>query len=196
MNQENPLSLALVALFKGIVYREDQPELWRALMEQQTAIRDYVRVLGLTLELDEAEGYAWLKQGDEGENLLPRLVPRHRLSYPVSLILALLRKRLAEMDAGGQGTRLILSRDEILKMVEVFFDRGTNEARFVDLIDAHLSKIVDLGFIRRLKNNERQFEVNRIVKAFIDAQWLADFDKKLSEYKNTDEMTPGAEAEE
>jgi len=32
---------------------------------------------------------------------LPRLVQRRALSFPVSLLLALLRKKLAEFDAGG-----------------------------------------------------------------------------------------------
>ena len=46
------------------------------------------------------------QRADEDGSALPRLVPRRQLSYPVSLLLALLRKRLAEADAAG-GERLI-----------------------------------------------------------------------------------------
>jgi hypothetical protein len=66
--------------------------------------------------LDEAEGYAFCVPGqddDEDDSATrpsPRLVARRQLSYPVSLLLALLRKKLAEFDAGGGDTRLILSR--------------------------------------------------------------------------------------
>jgi hypothetical protein len=37
----------------------------------------------------------------DGEPELPRLVPRRQLSYPVSLLLALLRKKLVEFDAAA-----------------------------------------------------------------------------------------------
>lgn len=44
----------------------------------------------------------------------PRLMPRRSLSYPVSLLVLLLRKRLAEFDAGADGTRLMITGDEIV----------------------------------------------------------------------------------
>ncbi len=69
----------------------------------------------------------------------------------MSLIIALLRKKLAENDASGDDTRLILSVEEISDMVKVLFPRGSNEARLLDKINTHLNKIVELGFIRRLK---------------------------------------------
>lgn len=64
-------------------------------------------------------------------------------------------------------------------------------ARLVDQIDAHLTKAIELGFLRRTKDKEPSFEVRRIVKAFVDAQWLADFDARLSEYAA--ELSPDAE---
>lgn len=57
----------------------------------------------------------------------PRLIARRPLSYPVSLMLALLRKRLAEADAGGGDARLVLSREEIAELMRVFLPDGTNE---------------------------------------------------------------------
>ena len=88
---------------------------------------------------------------DEAGSRLPRLVARRPLSFPVSLLLALLRKKLAEFDAGGGDTRLILTRDDIVELVRVFLPDSSNEARLIDQIDAHINKIVDLGFLRRLK---------------------------------------------
>lgn len=52
----------------------------------------------------------------------------------------------------------------------------------IDQVDATLNKIAELGFIRRLRGERQMIEVRRIIKAFIDAQWLADFDKRLDEY--------------
>jgi len=169
---------------KGVVFRENDEKLWQQLEDKQIPVRDYVQALGLELEFDPAEGYAWLKtcEPDEGEDSLPRLVGRRQLSYPVSLIIALLRKKLAESDSSGDDTRLILSVEDIADMVKVFFPSHGNEARLLDRINTHLNKIADLGFIRRLKGQTNKIEVIRILKAFVDAQWLHELDDRLREY--------------
>ncbi|MFH1155542.1 MAG: DUF4194 domain-containing protein [Pseudomonadota bacterium] len=187
LHSEQELSTVVISLMKGVIYREENPELWGALMGLQAGARDYVAVLGLELILDEAEGYAYLRsrpETDEGEaQTFPRLVARRQLSYPVSLLLALLRKKLAEFDAGGGETRLILSRDEVVELIRIFFPTGSNEAKLIDQVDATLNKISDLGFIRRLRGQGQVIEVRRIIKAFVDGQWLADFESRLDQYK-------------
>jgi hypothetical protein len=181
----NALSLVLINLLKGVLYQEQDPKTWQQLMNLQAQVRDYVAVLGLELMLDEAEGFAWLRtrSTDEGDAELPRLVGRRQLSYPVSLLIALLRRKLAEFDAGGGDTRLILSRDEIVELMRTFMPPGSTETRLVDQIDAHLNKVIDLGFARRLRGQEQMIEVRRILKAFVDAQWLDDFDQRLQAYQ-------------
>lgn len=180
------ISRPLVALMKGVVFKENDPVLWHLLEEGQMAVRDYVRVMGLELMLDTAEGYAWLatREPEEGEDPLPRLVGRRQLSYPVSLIIALLRKKMAEQDAAGEDPRLILSVEEITDMVRVFLPASGNEAKMMDQINTHLNKIADLGFIRRLKGQKDKIEVIRILKAFVDAQWLSELDDRLKQYQD------------
>lgn len=109
----------------------------------------------------------------------------------VSLLLALLRKKLAEHDATGGDSRLILSRDQIVQTLRVFLPATTRETRLVDQIDATIAKVVDLGFLRRVPNAEA-YEVRRIIKAFVDAEWLSGFDDALATY--LDELTDGSEA--
>jgi len=41
-----------------------------------------------------------------------------------------------------------------------------------------------MGFLRRLRGADDRFEVRRILKAFVDAQWLADFDRRLAAYQS------------
>ncbi len=182
------LTTIIVPLLKGVLYQADQPRLWQALLNLQARVRDYVAVLNLELVLDEAEGYAFLRSHNEDETeetvKLPRLVARRQLSFPVSLMLALLRKKLAEFDAGGGETRLILSRDEVVDLLRVFLPAGSNETRLIDQVDTLLNKVAELGFVRRLRGQERMFEVRRILKAFVDAQWLAEFDQRLAAYQN------------
>ncbi|EKD37177.1 MAG: hypothetical protein ACD_75C01227G0004 [uncultured bacterium] len=181
------LSAVVVSLLRGVLYQEEKVEVWNGLINLQAAVRDYVAVLGLELILDEAEGYAFLRSRPEEEEkteaAIPRLVRRQPLSFPVSLLLALLRKKLAEFDATGGETRLILSAGDIAELIRVFLPAGSNEAKLIDQVDSHLSKVVKLGFIRPLHGQKQMFEVRRILKAFVDAQWLSEFDQRLALYQ-------------
>jgi hypothetical protein len=196
---EPDLPLAVTQLMKGVVYRDTHERAWRHLLQLQPQVRDYVAVLGLQVVVDEAEGYAFCRQRppdterDDHSEPLPRLIPRRPLSFHVSLLLALLRKKLAEFDAQGGDTRLMLTRDQIAEMMRVFLPVTSNEVRLADKIDAYLSKAVDLGFLRPAKNAEPVYEVRRILKAFVDGQWLADFETRIAEYAELARQTKDAE---
>jgi hypothetical protein len=182
---EPDLSVAVTQLMKGAVYRETHDRAWNHLLQLQPQVRDQVAVLGLQVVIDEAEGYAFLRQrpaDEDEERQLPRLIPRRALSFHVSLLLALLRKKLAEFDAQGGETRLMLTREQIAEMLRLFMPATSNEARLLDRIDEHIGKAEQLGFLRQAKNGEQVYEVRRILKAFVDGQWLADLDAKLAEY--------------
>ena len=197
------LSAVAIPLLKGVIYQEGDAALWNALLSLQARVRDYVAVLGLELVLDEAEGYAFLRSrtedGDDAAPRRPRLIVRRPLSFPVSLLLALLRKKLAEFDASGGDTRLILSREQVAELIRVFLPEGSNEARLMDQVETHLNKIVELGFLRRLKSaggaTEPLYEVRRILKAFVDAQWLGEFDQRLAAYRQQLGAADGAQAD-
>lgn len=200
------LSLLLIGLLKSVLYRDDDERQWAALLELQARVRDTVVLLNLELVLDEAEGYAFLKNrpepaDDDPAPRLPRLVARRPLSFAVSLMLALLRKKLAEFDAGGGDTRLVLSRDDIVELVRVFLPDSPNEVKRIDQIESTIHKVAELGFLHKLKptggtaTTPATYEVRRILKAFVDAQWLADFDTRLAAYhaQLTDTAQEGAE---
>ena len=188
------LSTLLIGLLKGVQYREQDESQWAALLNLQARVRDYVAVLNLDLVLDEAEGHAFLKSRpepaeDDPSPRLPRLIARRQLSFPVSLLLALLRKKLAEFDASGGDTRLVLSRDEIVDLGRVFLPDGPNEARLIDQMETTINKAIELGFLHKLKTagsatGPASYEVRRILKAFVDAQWLAEFDARLAVYQS------------
>ena len=179
-----PLPVVLITLYKGVLYHDQKPELWQALLKIETRVREHAALVGLELIVDEAEGHAYLKQREpaDGEPELPRLVQRRQLGFSVSLLLALLRKKLAEHDAGGDA-RLMLSRDQIVETMRLFVADSSNEARLVDRIDTDINKVVELGFLRSLRGQDGQYEVRRIIKTFVDAQWISDFAKRLGEYR-------------
>ena len=155
------LSQLMVQLLKGVLYRDDDERLWAGLLRLQARVREQAAVLLLDLMLDEAEGYAFLKSRPDADE--PEGAPR----LP----------------------RLVLARDEIVEMMRVFLPEGSNEARLVDQVDATVARVVELGFMRRLKpaagsaQDRGHYEVRRILKAFVDAQWLADFDARLATYR-------------
>ncbi len=182
---ELSLPLVVTHLMKGVVYRDTHEKAWQHLVQLVPRVSDYVATLGLVVVVDESEGYAFLRskpEDPEDDDSIPRLIPRHALSFHTSLLLALLRKKLAESDAADDGYRLILSRDQILDTMLMFMPTSSNEARITDQIDRTISKVVDLGFLRRMPKQDNQFEVRRVLKAFVDGQWLAEFDSHLAEY--------------
>ena len=181
----DPFSMVAVTLFKGVTNRDDNPPLWQHVLNLQGRLRGYVREIGLELVLDEAEGFAYLRQRDEtaDADAIPRLVPRRQLSFGVSLLLALLRKKLAEFDASSADARLVLRPEDILDMVRLFLPDTTNEARLRARIDRHIAHVVEMGFLRRMRAAEELYEVQRILKAFVDAQWLSEFNTRLDAYR-------------
>ena len=191
------LSVVLISLMRGVTFAEADAPLWQSLLGLQARVRDHVGVLGLELIVDEAEGYAYLRQRSarEGEAELPRLVPRRQLGYAPSLLIALLRKKLAEFDAASGDTRLILSREDIVEMMRIFLPDTVNQARLVDRIDGHINRVVEMGFLRRLAGQENRFEVRRVMKAFVDAQWLNEFEQRLAGYREQ-QLGGAAEREE
>ena len=93
----------------------------------------------------------------------------------------------------------------MVELIRVFLPAGSNESRLIDQVETHLNKVIELGFVRRLKpagaasgagrvSQEAMFEVRRILKAFVDAQWLADFDQRLAAYQTQLASSDASEA--
>lgn len=197
---ELDLPLVVTQLMKGVLHQDTHSKAWRHLLQLQAQVRDYVATLGLVVIIDEAEGYAFLRSrpedehADDAERSGPqRLIARRSLPFNTSLLLALLRKRLAEFDVSDAGSRCVLSRDQIVEMLRVFIPENSNEARLVDQVDTLIGKVVDLGFLKRVRDESGMYEIRRILKAFVDAQWLANFDEELAKYA---ELVGAARADE
>ena len=192
MNNEtqNPLfGTAAVHLLRGILYRE-QTKAWDGLIRFRGRLEAYFAVLGLKLLVDEAEGYAYLRQyqTEEAEEQelpedFPSLMSRRRLSYPHTLMLVLLRKRLLEFEMAGSDSRLVLSQRDIVEMMRIYESGlGTNERKREDLIVKYIKRMVDYGFLVPMKTEQGRYEVNRIIKAFLPIDALKTISDKLKAY--------------
>lgn len=191
MSGDNELSVVLVSLLKGVVARDEHESRWAALLRYESQVRDHVAVLGLELLIAEEDGYAFLRQRDraDSDDEVPRLIQRRALSYPVSLILALLRRRVAEHDASSGEARIVISVDDVEGMVQPYLTGGTDEAKHRDRVENYLRQIARLGFIRFLRGDESRFEVRRLINSFVTADWLAEFERKMSEERSRREDT-------
>jgi Domain of unknown function (DUF4194) len=67
-------------------------------------------------------------------------------------------------------------------MLRLFQAESSNDARIVDNVESTIKKVAELGFLRQLRGQGDHWEVRRILKAYVDAETLADFAGKLREY--------------
>ena len=184
MSNDHVVASAIIRLMQGVVYRESDEDTWITLERLGGGVRDHFATIGIDVVVDDAEGYAYLRSRptEDGDEALPRLVRRRALTYNVSLLLVLLRKRLVEFETTGGEGRLVLSTDQIVEMLRLFQSESTNDARAVDQAETTIKKAAELGFLRQLRGQNDQWEVRRILKAYVDAQTLSDFAAKLREY--------------
>lgn len=185
-------SNVLISLLKGIVYSH-QEEIWNTLMqpEHERDIRNYFADIHLDVIIDKAEGYAYLKQqqsqtaGEEESSELeniPKLIRRRPLTFHVSLLCLLLRKHLIENDQEGESAKAILSREEIDNLMKLYLKETSNEANTQKQIDSAIKKVIDEGFLRQMKTEQEQYEVNRIIKAFVNADQVSEWLERYKEY--------------
>lgn len=187
MSGDRAVAAAIIRLMQGVVYRTADEDTWGTLERLGAGVKDHFATIGVDVVIDDTEGYAYLRSRPEeqGEEALPRLVRRRALTYNVSLLLVLLRKRLVEFETNGGEGRLVLSAEQIVEMLRLFQAESTNDARVVDQAETTIKKAAELGFLRPLRGQRDHWEVRRILKAYVDAQTLNDFAAKLREYAGT-----------
>jgi hypothetical protein len=181
-----PYSNILISLLKGIVYSHSK--YWNDLLNHEHNVKNYFSDINLDVIIDKSEGYAYLKQketeDDENEGTL-KLIEKRQLSFHVSLLCLLLRKHLIESDSEGDTIKAILSKEDIINLMKPFYKETTNEAKQVGQMNTAINKVVEEGFLRRMKTEEEQYEINRIIKAFINADVVKGELEKLKNYSNS-----------
>jgi hypothetical protein len=185
MEEGKEFGIPAVFLLKGILHRQ-QEEAWNLLLRYRNRLRDYFSVLDLELIVEEGDGYAYLRQRpreEEEDSGFPRLMSRRRLPYQLTLLLVLLRKRLLEFEAEGQGVRLVLSKADLMEMMRVYWsEEHTNERKLEDDLKRDVRKLVNYGFLQPLKAEKDRYEVNRIIKAYLPIEKLKDILEQLQQY--------------
>jgi hypothetical protein len=104
-----------------------------------------------------------------------------------------LLKQISSSNDTNPATRLAQlhqQRNAIIEPIRLFLPDSSNEVRLIDEIDTHINKIVELESLRKLKAAPPAFGVRRILKGFVDAQWLVEFDIRLAAYRSTLNRAP------
>jgi hypothetical protein len=186
---EQSVATAIILLMREVVYRDvaAHEQVWQTLHRHRAAVTDHFSTIGIDVIVDDTEGYAYLstREPDSGEEPLPRLVRRRSLTYNVSLLLVLLRKRMVEFESTGDEGKLVITREQLVEMLRVFHESSNNEARIVDQADRTIAQVAELGFLRELRGQPGSWEVRRILKAYVDAHTLSDFAERIVAYAGT-----------
>jgi hypothetical protein len=209
---------ACIRLLQGPVYRNGADDVtWNLLTVWLSNISGYFAQIGLSVIIDQSDGYAFLAQSDDDtvspdnsdtQPQLPHLIRKYALTPEVSLLCVLLREALDHFDTSqNESSMLILKESEIKEMLSVFLKEKADQNRLYNKLDEYLGQLVKLSFIRELNNNagqpgttgtvsDREFEVRRIIRAKINAEFLAEFKRKLQELNGTTSENGGEKTDD
>ena len=122
-------SKILINLMKGIVYREDDVNIWNFLEDNESQVSEHFKIIGLRLIVDKSRGYAYLKQiiFNQEEEQLPRLIRKQPLSRQVSILIVVLRQIVIEKENSGSDDRIIVSFDDIADKYRAFYPNSNDD---------------------------------------------------------------------
>lgn len=162
---------------------------WERLLQYKTELAAFVQQLGLSLVLDEEDGYAYLVHAfaEEEEEGAVSWMQRRAFTYEESILLVLLRDMMAEFEVGEAVSReLIRKRREIKEYAALFFKENPSRVRFLKELDRLIDKVAENGFLDIVEHNEladeQKFRIRKIIKAKVDGEALEQFKQQLDAY--------------
>lgn len=191
MNNTNiqPYSRAIVKLLKGIVEKNDV--VWNDVLNYQSAIQDYIGVIGLELIVKKDEGFAFVKQIKLDDDKTINIVSRRQYGFEVSVMLIVLRQILEDFDSNpteSLSSDKYVTAEEIKEETELFLPSSYNRVKFENDLDSYIARIVGFGFLVEPKHNEgvKRYKIHRIIKEKITLDDLLEFKNQLNGYDTAD----------
>jgi Domain of unknown function (DUF4194) len=172
-------SIAAVHLLQGAVYH-DEIRIWGLIQENRTRLDGYFNRIGLRLVIDDAEGFAFLRQLDEGElspvkgyDQLPKLFRKKRLSYDATLLCVLLREELRRFEEEQvDNERCVVATADLFEHWKSFFSSAQDDVKSRRALEVALKTLEELKFVREFAKDPDEWEIRRILKARIPAAEL------------------------
>lgn len=206
MEKIQPWATVCIKLLQGPIYANNNNDpLWTLLDTWQSDIQRYFAVIGLKVVIDNSDGYAFLSQidsPDDEENnsfsdetnysVLPKLIKEYPLSPNLSLLCVILREALDQFDASeNQSVALVMKQSEIRDRLSSFIPETSDQSKVQAKLDSYLTRLCELTFLRELTEEQTQtfpgeikdrtFEVRRIIRSKINAEFMEEFKNKLQE---------------
>jgi hypothetical protein len=183
-----PFTSVFIKLLKGPVEYLEKSS-WEKLITYKAELAGFVQQLGLTLILDEDDGYAYLKHSvsEEDDEAGVSWMQRRTFTYDESVMLVLLRDMMAEFEVGEVVMReLVKKRREIKEYAELFFKENASRVKFIKELDKLIDRAEENGFLDIVENNdvsdEQKFRIKKIIKARVDSEVLDQFKQQLEEH--------------
>lgn len=158
---------ALLALVQGpFITAQRNGELWKALLNNQAAIRSRLADLFLDLVVDGASGIAFVRNVAAEGVEPPRAVKAQPLNtYDTALVLYLRHELL---NSGSE--RAIVGRDEFLEQLGVLRPIGKlDDAAFAKKLDSAWNKLVKEGILQRT-DVEGRWEISPVLVLVFGAE--------------------------
>lgn len=154
---------ALLEILKGpFLSGRRRPQLWAALMADESAIRSRLHDLFLDLVIDRQDEFAFTRKALAPEVEIPSALRRERLNFIDTAMLLVLRQLL--LATQGE-TRVFVSKVELYDRLMVY--RDTDESAYLRALDAAWGRMVNK--LRVLHGSEEdRAEISPVVRFIID----------------------------
>jgi len=96
---------------------------------------------------------------------------------------------LEEFDVKSEGTKLFITQKDIKERIELFYKEQTNKSKLWKDLSKPIDSLVKIGILKlnredAANKDNNQYEVKRVIKAFISNDKLEEIRNKLAEYVN------------
>ncbi len=185
-----------IKLLQGpIIKSSEQDKNWNLLLRDRSYIDKYFSTIGITLLVEEADGYAFLRQKnenlDEDFESLPRLIRKYRLSAEESFLCVVLREALDYFESSDDFSEIFTMKEsEIMERLKDYAPAYTDELKFKTKLHQSMNKLQELGYVENLSKKDAGnaqdesddvYKINKIIRAIVSPDFLEEFRDKLVE---------------
>ena len=187
-----PWSQVCIKLLQGPLFRQNvNDKLWEKLEMYESDIQAFFAILGVSVAIDKADGFAFLQQNDlnEEDDNVSRLIRQIPLTEEQSFLCILLRDELNKFDnpnnSQNKSSILILRESELYEQFAMFYTSKTDQITARTNFKKNLNRLCELGLLKEQNpddmEKESEYEVRRYVRAKIDSEFCEGFMRKLKE---------------
>lgn len=196
MSESNlkPWSQVCIKLLQGPIFRQNaNDKLWETLETYESDIESFFAILGVSVAIDKADGFAFLQQNDleEEDDKVSRLIRQTPLTEEQSFLCILLRDELNKFDnpnnSQNKSSVLILRESDLYEQFAMFYSQKTDQITAKNNFKKNLNRLCELGLLKEQNQDnpemESEYEVRRYIRAKITSEFCEEFMRKLQEKK-------------